>query len=318
MKKCEYCQIEISSKNPNHIYPCARDHKIVKSKLEIKKDNLHFNYPDLNDYKKIYTEYVENLSSLPDMKLKYNISYHDFLFLLNYYNIPARSIKESSNLISVNKYKKTCMQRYGFENVSQTNDIKEKKKNTFMKNYGVDNIWKHPEYYLRLKEIMISKYGKGSVPNNNNNADSWGWKKCIHDGLKDERIEKLHSKLKNNFISKIENIISDILNHLQISHIRQFNIKGKFYDILIEDLKIIIEVNGDFWHANPKKYKAGEKINIPKKGYIPVEDIWEKDKIKKELAEQNGFKIMYIWESEINNNTTQQIIECLENKFLNI
>lgn len=54
--------------------------------------------------------------------------------------------------------------------------------------------------------------------------------------------------------------------------------------------------NGDYWHANPNKYGINKKqLNDRQKFKV------DRDKLKKEYAIQNGFKIYYIWETEINN-----------------
>ena len=74
-----------------------------------------------------------------------------------------------------------------------------------------------------------------------------------------------------------------------------------FYDIKISNSNIIIEVNGDFWHGNPLFYKEDDIINHP---FQPVvaKSLWIKDEKKKTIAENKGFKVIYIWENEIKEN----------------
>jgi G:T-mismatch repair DNA endonuclease (very short patch repair protein) len=85
----------------------------------------------------------------------------------------------------------------------------------------------------------------------------------------------------------------------------QNNIENKYnkiinqayqYDFLIKNTNILIEVQGDYWHANPAKYGDGP-------GLKPMNDRQkfkvDRDKIKKEYAEKLGYKIYYIWESAI-------------------
>jgi very-short-patch-repair endonuclease len=52
-------------------------------------------------------------------------------------------------------------------------------------------------------------------------------------------------------------------------------------------------VQGDYWHGNPKIYT---ELNLVQN------NIKEKDKLKAEFAISHGFKLFYIWETEINNN----------------
>lgn len=72
----------------------------------------------------------------------------------------------------------------------------------------------------------------------------------------------------------------------------------------------IIEFYGDYWHANPKKYNHKSKI----KSKI-AEEIWANDLARKKLIEEQGFKILEIWESESSTNLTETINKCLN--FLN-
>ena len=83
---------------------------------------------------------------------------------------------------------------------------------------------------------------------------------------------------------------------------------GFSYDIRYKNK--LIEIQGDYWHANPKFYKANDKIrsNI-------VRDIWKHDKIKNKVAKKFGYEIIYIWESDYNLNPEIEINKCLD--FLN-
>jgi G:T-mismatch repair DNA endonuclease (very short patch repair protein) len=61
---------------------------------------------------------------------------------------------------------------------------------------------------------------------------------------------------------------------------------------------ILIEVNGDFWHANPKIYKAKDILPHPNKEVL-AETLWKKDKKKNILAIKNGFQVLTLWELDI-------------------
>ena len=80
---------------------------------------------------------------------------------------------------------------------------------------------------------------------------------------------------------------------------------GRYYnprpDILIPDKKIIIEVQGDSWHANPKIYKKDDIIDTWD-GEISAEQIWRRDDIRKRHLESFGYKVIYIWEHDIKHN----------------
>lgn len=88
------------------------------------------------------------------------------------------------------------------------------------------------------------------------------------------------------------------------------------YDFTDLKRKKIIEYNGDQYHANPSIYSPDSTPHPYHKSIkFTAEKIWEKDKIKKELAIQNGFDFLTIWDSEYKKNPKQIIEKCIE--FLN-
>ena len=81
-------------------------------------------------------------------------------------------------------------------------------------------------------------------------------------------------------------------------------------DVVLNDLKIVIEYFGDYWHCNPKKY---EQDFYNKRLHITALERWNKDKAKKEHIESLGFEYHVIWEYDWNNNkeTIKENIKCL-------
>lgn len=94
------------------------------------------------------------------------------------------------------------------------------------------------------------------------------------------------------------------------------------YDFTIPSLKLIIEFNGDNWHANPKIYENDATPN-PFNLNLTASDIWEHDKKKRLAAESRGFTMFYVWESEYKTNpselyinVTNWIAKCKQNTSL--
>ena len=74
-------------------------------------------------------------------------------------------------------------------------------------------------------------------------------------------------------------------------------------DFYIPSLNLIIEVDGNFWHCNPKKY--------PKDYFHPVlkkysYEIWNKDKSRDEEVIKLGYKVLRFWEGEFDQNIVQE------------
>lgn len=79
------------------------------------------------------------------------------------------------------------------------------------------------------------------------------------------------------------------------------------YDFTDIKNKKIIEFHGDMFHGNPKKYKSTDYPH-PFKKSITAQEIWEKDMKKKESANNEGFDVMVIWDSEYRWGNKERII----------
>lgn len=111
---------------------------------------------------------------------------------------------------------------------------------------------------------------------------------------------KIKYNLKSIKISKAEKEIEEYLKFLNINYVTQYRLDDitYIYDFYIEKLNLIIEYNGDYWHANPKKYKHDDVLKFPRKQFKKASDIWYRDSIKKKLIEEKGYNFVYIWEKD--------------------
>lgn len=189
---------------------------------------------------------------------------------LKRFGIPTRSISESHNTEFVKeKIKKTNIERYGFEhNFSRNHPSRKKWQERLLREEGIVNVFQRPD--VKRKSLI-------SLMNSSSNSQTHKTKSSIH-----IRTMTILNELGIPF--KDEKIISD-------------GTLLKYYDIHILGTKKLIEVNGDYWHANPAVYKKDDLLNWPG-GRVRAETIWNNDKIKKELAEKYGYDILYIWESD--------------------
>lgn len=89
--------------------------------------------------------------------------------------------------------------------------------------------------------------------------------------------------------------------------------KGEFYQYDFVDLKNkkIIEYNGDQYHANPKMYEVNDYPH-PFRKTITAKEIWGKDENKRKVAEEEGFKVLVIWDSEYKKHKDDTLNKCLE------
>jgi len=356
--------------------------KFFLSKKEFKFKILHHNFGDIVTFEKFKELYSEKMYSLPDFKKEYNLDYGHTLWLIDYHGIKKRSLKDSVNTDKKHqKYKDTCLKKYGVENVSQMEHTKEKKKQTFLKNYGVDNIRKCPSFCAWLDSYMFEKYGKKRItgdPNKISERSKEMWAllspedrnkkiqkqvECLknaylnlsedsknlkikkwHDGWENWRnsltldqkeeisekrrlsnqkywsslsLEKQQEKISNLLsgkYSKLELTFQNYLNILGIEYQHAFYIGKNQFDYKLINTNILIEINGDFWHANPNIYKPDDLLKHPRTTGVKAKDIWEKDFKKSELAKNKGYKVIIFWESFLRNSSEEQILEKLYNE----
>jgi G:T-mismatch repair DNA endonuclease (very short patch repair protein) len=312
----------------SHIYRC-NSNTIYSNKTDIRFEYLKYNFPDISTKTTLETEYNTNKLSLVGIRDKYNIDYKSTQWLLKYHNIKKRGASEAC-LIGANRTKQTMKSKYGdfISNPSQLNSVKEKKKKTFIKNYGVDNIRKWEGFHEYVKKIIEVRYNTDYNKFVSNKS-----KKVWESKTDDEKTEWLYNSILSDsakmkslsnrtgfVVSKIEDTVSHVLSELNIIHTRQYIIKyngiRKFYDFYLADYDVIIEVNGDYWHASPTLYTENDVIKYPF-GYKTAKEVWERDLIKRQHAERKNIPILYIWEYELKQNKND-LISFIKNKLYEI
>lgn len=71
-------------------------------------------------------------------------------------------------------------------------------------------------------------------------------------------------------------------------------------DIFVPDKKIVIEVNGDYWHMNPLKYIA---TDYNKSMHMTAQDVWNRDAKRISNLKILGYTVYSVWEKEIREKT---------------
>ena len=88
-------------------------------------------------------------------------------------------------------------------------------------------------------------------------------------------------------------------------------ISPKELDVWLPDIRLAIEYNGDYWHANPNRFKPTDIVHGEK-----AENIWYNDKEKLRLCEQNNIHCIVVTETEWKTER-QKIINKIQN-YINI
>jgi very-short-patch-repair endonuclease len=131
----------------------------------------------------------------------------------------------------------------------------------------------------KVKERFDKYYSEGNKPWTKNNKHS------------SETIEKIFAKKPMN---KLEKLVASILDENNIEYHYQYFLKTKegickSYDFKIKDTNILLEIDGDYWHGGPGV----------KKHFYKLKEVKENDILKTQIATENGFSLIRIWESNI-------------------
>jgi very-short-patch-repair endonuclease len=94
------------------------------------------------------------------------------------------------------------------------------------------------------------------------------------------------------------------MNEINLFPEQEYQIKYYVVDFCFPEIKLVIEAQGDYWHANPefmKERKLAEPNHIQKK-------MIRNDKAKDTYLKNHGWTVLYFWERDIHNKTDA----CLE------
>jgi very-short-patch-repair endonuclease len=138
---------------------------------------------------------------------------------------------------------------------------------------------------------------KTSATRRINNTPSWNSGKT---GIySEETIEKIRSatlkQMENQVFRKtsIERIMEQYLIEKLIPYRYSVILEKRQFDFLLTELNVIIECDGDYWHANPKFFPNPHDWQIKRK---------QIDQQKNMIAQRNGYQLLRFWENDILNN----------------
>ena len=181
------------------------------------------------------------------------------------------------------KAKKTCLDKYGVENVFQVNEFQEKCKQTCMERYGCEYISQTDIWKKECKKTMIERYGNANAMNvpelkekqQNSIYEHYG----VYNPLQSDEIkEKVFTTnlIKYGYKSALQNKevkekqmqtfyqnsttptssqqlkLYDIIKQKYLDAKLNYPFSNCSLDIFIDisDIKIDIEYDGSYWHQN--------------------------------------------------------------------
>lgn len=234
---------------------------------------------------------------------------------LEKHGIPKRTQSESRKLVQY-KTEATCIKKYGASNPLSKGTTPEQNRNsTVLERYGVKNVFQEQS----IRDSNIQKMRRGGLSYEKRMLTflkRYGTKSQF--GRSEVRAKVNQSfliKKNGRYISKLNQRAYSVLKEKKISYEPEFMITsdGRTFSY---DLKIgntLIELNGDHWHANPKRFKANDVVMVPKQTYLASEQ-WNRDAHKVDVAKRNGFDVITLWESDLNHDFEGTLISALKVK----
>ena len=144
------------------------------------------------------------------------------------------------------------------------------------------------------KEFKTTKYDEDS------RRRSFCSQKCYWEYRKDHYQDLYFSERRNSARreTKPEKMVRNKFDEIGISYIQEYSIDNIYFaDFYLESHNIIVEVYGDYWHANPNIYgKDKRKVNEMQKQKV------KKDRIKEGYLRHKKYNLVILWERDIYNN----------------
>ena len=149
-------------------------------------------------------------------------------------------------------------------------EVMKKKEKTSMKKHGV-------KHYRNGKQALLTRA------------------KHLADGTIQPQKEICQSQAETDIIKFIKTFYKN-----KIVHGERLELEGYELDIWLPDIRVGIEYDGEYWHADPRRFKPTDIIKDK-----TAQEIWDKDKRKDLLCESKDIHLLRIKEYDYNHNRAE-------------
>lgn len=125
--------------------------------------------------------------------------------------------------------------------------------------------------------------------------------------LKKTNMKKGTSKSGDEFFNRLSNHVPELVFGRNNEAVIQISGTAVKVDCLYPATNKIIEYYGDYWHGNPQKFKADDKVAIRK----IAKDVWQKDKDRIQCLRDAGYDALIVWENEYKKDPSAVIERCI-------
>ena len=226
-------------------------------------------------------------------------------------------------------YCQSCKNTLGISGMKGKHHSEEMKEAASKRNSGDNNPSKNPEVRKKISaklkgrkvpwlkgkkrpehsKIMKAHMAKVWDENNDDYAEE---RKSRLLSLAKSR-QKIRNSHYNGCLTKLHQSVKEYLTENGFSNFKsEENIDRYFVDELDIIKKFIIEVYGDYWHANPTKFNADDILNFPGNNKITAKEVWEQDNKRIYNLKQLGYQVFVIWETDWNEDKDEILIQLTE------
>ncbi len=192
------------------------------------------------------------------------------------------------------KHSEETKKKFSESRVGEKNEFYGKKHSAATKKYLSDLFTGRKSYLItdnyrqRQSQIMKSYWSSLSDEEKTARLANYDYSKMLKGLLfNGGKYSKLHTVVKQ-----------DMLSVGLTSFVSEYQIGSYVVDEFCKQSKTVIEINGDYWHANPSKYEGTDVVYFPKKSVL-AREIWDRDNQRIKVIEALGLRVIVLWEHDI-------------------
>lgn len=197
------------------------------------------------------------------------------------------------------------LEKYGVSNVSKAQEVREKlsqklvgklkgRKLSTETKEKISKSSKERWKDVSFKRITSSRISEGILKNENEVLRRSSW---LKDKMNDHDFRENRFKSSRNRLTKLHQRIRAHLDLDRLGFESEQQIGRYFVDEMHHEKKVIVEIYGDYTHANPKKFDDHFVVRLVGQSFTAQEKHHADDKRLTTLQEM-GYKVIVVWESD--------------------
>jgi very-short-patch-repair endonuclease len=218
------------------------------------------------------------------------------------------AMKDGRGFANPDVQEKICnvvLERYGVTNVSHTQEVKDKLSKSLKGKFkgrkssietrqkiAASSVerWKDEEY----KRQTSMKIKKSILENHQEIQRRKQW---LTIKMQDSVFRENNFKSSRNRLSKLHQRLRIKLDLERIGFVSEQRVGKYFADELHLDKRVIVEIYGDYPHANPKKFDDNFIIKLAGQSFTAF-DKRRADEMRISILKEMGYKVIVVWETD--------------------